>query len=367
MWVIWLATPNTKLVIAIVDKTVLTSEGQEHISLNWVLNHEKYTKTSEKPYKVSHDYFGFFPEDNEKFKLKGLERFSFSKLSQLSNDADLAYFTDTYGIYNNEWFQEGDDKERSGILYGGLSDKDIQLLKLMKEKGKLVITEFNTIGSPTAYENRTRFEKMFKVRWTGWTARYFDNLNPRENKEIPKWLIRNYKNSHKGRWPFKSSGIAFVNNKDQVVILENGTHLNNSMPHIETNEKFQNTYELPERIKYPFWFDIITPDKKVNSVVSSFKIDANNKGLEELKKFNIPSEFPAVTEHIDSDYNFFYFSGDFADNPVGMNSSYFSGIGYFKGLFYDERNTMERSSFFWNYYKPLLTTILQQYSEKGIN
>lgn len=174
MWVTWLITPNTKLVIAIVDKTVLTTKGQEHISLNWVLNHEKYRKTSKEPYEVSRDYFGFFPEENSEFKLKGLERFSYSKLRQLSNDADLAYFTDTYGIYNNEWFNKGDDKDRSGILYGGLSDKDIQLLELMKEKSKLIITEFNVIGSPTALENRTRFEEIFQLKWTGWTARYFD-------------------------------------------------------------------------------------------------------------------------------------------------------------------------------------------------
>ncbi|SDR93281.1 hypothetical protein [Gramella sp. MAR_2010_147] len=363
MWMIWLITPNTKLVIAIVDKTVLTTSGQEHISLNWVLNHEKYTKTSKKPYKVAHDYFGFFPKENEKFRLQGLERFSSSKLDQLSNDADMAYFTDTYGIYNNEWFQQGDDKERSGILYGGLSDEDIELLQLMKEKGKLIISEFNTIGSPTAYENRSRFEDMFQLKWTGWTARYFDNLNLKENKEIPNWLVRNYKNTHNGKWPFKKSGIAFVNNRDEVVILENETHLNVDVPYILTNPKFQEAYSLPESIKYPFWFDIVIPNKKTNTVVSSFKIDANSSGLKELEKFGIPSSFPAVTQHVENDYTFYYFSGDFADNQVKMTSSYFSGIGYFKGLFYDERNTMERSSFFWKYYRPLLTNILNNYSE----
>ncbi len=364
MWVLWLLTPNTKLVIAIVDKTVLNSKAQEHLSLNWILNHEKYTKTSEKPYKADRDYFGFFPDENENFELKGLERFSFSKLDQLSNDANIAYFTDTYGIYNNEWFQQGDDKERSGILYGGLSDKDIQLLELMKEKKKLVITEFNTIGSPTAYRNRARFEEMFQLKWTGWTARYFDNLNLKENKEIPKWLVRNYKNSHKGDWPYKNSGIAFVNNKDQVIILENETHLNEAVPHIITNPNFQNKYALPESIKYPFWFDIVVPNSKINTAVSTFKIDANENGLKELAVYGIPSNFPAVLQHLGEDYNFYYFSGDFADNPIGMLSSHFQGIGYFKGLFYDERNNMERTSFFWNYYKPLVSNILRQYSEK---
>ncbi|SDR66570.1 hypothetical protein [Christiangramia echinicola] len=363
MWLAWLVTPNTKLVIAIIDKTVLTKKGQEHISLNWVLNNKKYTKTSEDPYEVSHDYFGFFPKDDEEFKLKGLERFSYPKLNQLSEDADLVYFTDTYGIYNNEWFHDGDINERSGILYGGLSDKDLQLLRLMKEKKKLIITEFNTIGSPTARENRVKFEKLFQLRWTGWTARYFENLDIRSNDEIPAWLVRNYKNAHQGNWPFKRSGIAFVNDKDEVVIIEEGVHLNRAMPQIETKQEFQEEYGLPESIKYPFWFDIMIPDTKVNTIVSSFDIDLTSKGKEELKKYKIPASFPAVTRHLQDDYKFFYFSGDFADNPVSIESSYFKWIGFFKNFFYDQRNIMERGSFFWNYYKPLLTNILEDYDQ----
>lgn len=361
MWLAWLITPNTKMVLAIVDKTVLSKKGQEHISLNWILNHEKYTKTSDKAYEVSRDYFGFFPEDNEKFRLKGLESFSYSQLEQLSRDADLVYFTDTYGIYNNEWFQNGDLNERSGLLYGGLSDKDVYLLNQMKQKNKLIIAEFNTIGSPTSYRNRKKFEDMFRMKWTGWTARYFDNLNIRENKEIPAWLIRNYKNSHKGAWPFKKSGIAFVNNNDEVVILEQDTHLTRSMPHILTSESYQEKYSLPESIKYPFWFDVIVPAENINTAVSTFQIRANEEGLAQLKEAGIPSAFPAVLKHSGDDYDFFYFSGDFADNPVSLESSYFMGIGFFKGLFYDERNVMERGSFFWNYYKPLLTEILEDY------
>ena len=363
MWLAWLATPNTKLVVAIIDKTVLTKKGQEHISLNWVLNNKKYTKTSEEPYNVSHDYFGFFPKDDEKFKLKGLERFSYSKLNQLSDDSDMVYFTDTYGIYNNEWFHEGDISERSGILYGGLSDKDLQLLRLMKEKKKLIITEFNTIGSPTARGNRVKFEELFQLRWTGWTARYFENLDIRSNEEIPGWLVRNYKNAHKGNWPFKNSGIAFVNDKDEIVIIEEGVHLNRAMPQIKTKPDFQEEYGLPESIKYPFWFDIMIPNTDVNETISRFDIDLKIDGKEELKKHNIPTSFPAVTRHLQDDYKFFYFSGDFADNPVPLESSYFKWIGFFKNFFYDQRNIMERGSFFWNYYKPLLTNILEDYNQ----
>jgi hypothetical protein len=76
MWLLWFFTPKTKLVAAIIDKTVLTTAGQEHSSLYWILNQERYTKTSKKSYTIDRDYFGFFPLEDEKFKLKGLERFS---------------------------------------------------------------------------------------------------------------------------------------------------------------------------------------------------------------------------------------------------------------------------------------------------
>ena len=363
MWVVWVVTPKTKLVVAIVDKTVLTREGQEHISLNWVLNHERYTKTSKDAYDIGHDYFGFFPQPEEKYRIKGLERFSTNQLEQLSIDADLVYFTDTYGIYNNEWYQHRNENERSGMLYGGLSNKDIEILRLMKDKHKLIIAEFNTIGSPTLSENRTQFEHMFKLKWTGWTARYFNILDPEVNKEIPQWLIRNYKKSHNNKWPFKRSGIAFVNDNDQVTILEDGVHLTDPLPHIITNNYGQENLSLPEKIKYPFWFDVMVPDQKVNQIVSKFEISANEKGLKELKKYGIPSQFPAVTMHKDKDYTFYYFSGDFSDNAINITSSYFKGISFFQSLFYTDHDPLERTSFFWKFYRPMLTDILDDYNE----
>lgn len=364
MWLAWVFTPKTKFVAAIVDKTVLTKQGQEHISFNWILNYNRYTKTSKDPYEIDHDYFGFFPLENEEFKLKGLERFSSKQLKKLSEDANMAYFTDTYGIYNNEWFQKTNVNERSGMLYGGLSNKDVEFLKLMKKNKKLIITEFNTIGSPTQSRNRELFEELFALKWTGWTARYFDNLDLDVNKELPKWLINNYKKSHNNVWPFKKSGIAFVNDQDQVVILEEDRHLTDPMPHIESNEFAQEHYGLPKSIKYSFWFDVMQPDTKVNQVISTFKISANKDGIQEMVNNGIPVSFPAITMHKEDDYSFFYFSGDFSDNPIGITSSYFKGIGYFKSMFYNEDDEGERTSFFWKYYRPLINTILEDYIEK---
>src|SRR5437868_2098096 len=171
MWLAWWLTPKKKLTVAIIDKTVLDQRGQEHISLDWVLNQQRYTKNGSSLYKPIHDYFGFFPGRSDSFQIKGLERFSPGQLQRLAMDADLAYFSDTYGIYRNEWYKKTAVNERSGILYGGMSQQDIGLLKEMKSRHKLMIAEFNSIGSPTREEIRGQFEDLFGMHWTGWTAR----------------------------------------------------------------------------------------------------------------------------------------------------------------------------------------------------
>jgi len=333
MWLFWRLTPKRKLVVAIIDKTVLSSKGQEHVSLNWVLNQERFTKNKTELYRQEKDYYGS----------KGLERFSGDQLEQLSNDADAAYF-----------------------LYAGMTEKDLYFLKQMRDKHKLIIAEFDCLGSPTPDILRSDFEKSFGVRWTGWTGRYFDSFDTAVNKELPKWLVRNYQQQHDGQWPFKKSGIAFVRSDDKIVILENETHLKTEFPYIFFNGEEKALYGLPERIKYIYWFDIVDTDTRINHVLSKFEIAVNERGKRELSANGIPASFPAISGHINNDYRFFYFSGDFCDNPVRLVSSYFKGSGHFQWLMYNRRDPLERESFFWKVYRPLVTTVLNDYyNEKG--
>ena len=359
MWIAWFYTPKTKLVVAIIDKTVLTQDGQEHISLMWMLNNKQLTKTSSKSYQLSNDYFGFFPLEDEKFNLKGLERFTTQQIKQLSDDADMVYFTDTYGIYNNEWYSQKNQTERSGMVYGGMSNKDLDLLEQMKAKHKLIIAEFNSIGSPTALKNRLKFEKLFSLRWSGWVGRYFESFDTTRNKELPRWLINNYKRDNSNKWPFSKSGIAFVSDNDVVVILEDSTHLKNALPHILSNNYGSRELSLPKKIKYTFWFDVILPNKSINQIAANFVVSVNTNGKKVLNSKGIPSIFPAVLMHKNNDYRFLYFSGDFCDNPISMSTSYFKGIEFFKKLFYDESNPVERASFFWEFYNPMMSRILE--------
>jgi hypothetical protein len=364
LFLIWFAFPKRKMVLAIVDKTVLTSAGQEHVSLNWVLLQEKYAKANHRLYDRTQDYFGFFPGNKQNFELKGLERFSTPQLDKLSDDADVAYVTDAYGIYKNEWYEKGDEKERSGMLYGGLSDQDLEFLQYMKAKHKLVISEFNCLGSPTSPVIRLKFQDLFGIGWTGWIGRYFDSFDTTINKELPKWLVQNYKAQHRGAWPFKKSGIAFVHSDDRVVILEKKIDLVDEYPAIISKEEGQNVYRLPQKLDYTFWFDIIESDQNIIHSIADFNINATERGIKILEKSGIPSNFPAISLHNHDDYQFYYFSADFSDNPIELQTAYLKFVPYLKKFLYNKRDPLDRKAFFWEIYQPLVTTILNEHYQK---
>lgn len=360
MFLVWFFWPKTKLVIAIVDKTVLFKTGQEHASLTWVLRNNKYSKTSKDLYKVGRDYFGFFPNKNKKYDLKGLERATDEDLEKLSVHADMAYITDTYGIYSKEWYLAKNITERQRLLYGGLSPQDMLFLKKMKQKKKLIITEFNTFATPTSGTVARDFEHTFKIKWTGWVGKYFDSFDTVRNKELPKWLVENYKAQNNNQWPFKRSGIAFVHKSDKIVVLEYVNHLNGEVPFILTRKEERERYNIPKAMKYPFWFDIIQTSR-ANKIVSFYDLSVNDAGAKILAQNNIPSQFPAIIEHYRKDYKFYYFCGDFADNPISQGGSYFKGISMFRKLFYNDDIAAERVSFFWEFYRPMINTILDDY------
>jgi len=365
MYLAWLITPKKPIRVAIVDKTVLTTQGTEHESFNWVLKNQRFCRPNGKFYDIAKDYFGFFPGDTGHYELKGFEQMPGEEIDKIASRYDMIYITDAYGIYYNEWYKNREQLERSPLIYGGLSLQDIAVLKQMKDKKKLIITEFNTIASPTPSNVINAFETTFDLHWTGWVGRYFNVLDSTQNPELPHWLTRNYKKQHNNLWPFKKSGIVFVRQDDHIEVLELARHLNKAVPIIITDYASAQEYHVPTEMKYPYWFDIIAPGPS-NKIRASYHLDTNHDGDILLNAYHIPKVFPAVLEHYRGDYKFFYFCGDFADNPVSQGQSYFKGIGMFSGLFYDHGEKEERLSFFWNYYRPMMSTIINRYYEENV-
>jgi hypothetical protein len=368
MWIYWKYSAKRTIDIFILDKTVLNKKYQEHASLFWILNQSKYAKSDGKLYLPERDYYGFFPKGQGSFVISDIEHKTVNDLVNLAHKYDMVYYTDMYGIYSVEWHDEYfkdkpnalPDKvgERSKLIYGGLTHKELEFLKLMKQQKKLIINEFNIIASPTSSTIRKEFEKEFDIKWSGWVGRYFNVLDTSVNKELPLWLVRNYKQQNSNRWPFKKSGIAFVRDDDKVVILENKTHLENEVPCIYTSSNYVKYYNVAAEIEYPFWFDICTAGSS-HKIVSEYRIKVNSKGDSILKQWKIPTVFPATIQN-NQGYPYFYFAGDFADNPISIRTARFKHIAIFDFLFY-QTDINKRSNFFWFYYRPLVTQIINDY------
>lgn len=360
-FLIWLSRPVRPLDVFIMDKTVLFSSGDEHRSFNWMLTHHKFSKPNKDLYNIENDYWGFFPiERGHSYFVVDLESLSNEQVDSIADQKDMVFFTDMYGIYRNEWYLDTTLwKERSQLIYGGMTNKELRLLKRMKAQRKLILAEFNFYHQPTPYSIRKAAGDLLNIEWSGWVGRYFDPLDTLLNKELPLWVIEGYMEQHGGKWPFTKSGIVFVYENDQIEILENETHLNVEIPYIITGLYGRQEYKLPRKIHYPFWFDISLPLNDSNIIVSSFVIEPNAKGDSILKTYGIPHRFPAMMESTGPS-PYYYFGADFSDNPIINRSAYFAGTGLIDFLFYDQ-NLLKRTKFFFHYYRPMMKKILNSY------
>ncbi len=360
LWLSWVVAPSKKTNILIVDKTVLTDKGLEHNAFDWVLAHLKYDKKDGTRYKVDKDYRGFFPHQNGKYVISDLSTLTENQLDSLAGCTDLCYYTDTYGIYYNEWFQNRNLTEHSEKIYGGLDENDVLFLQKMKIAKKLILAEFNFFATPTPASIRVKAENLFGLRWSGWTGRFFDQLDTIKNPDLPGWVPRLYKSQHLGKWPFTKSGVVFIHSDETIVILEKETDLKEEVPVVKSFDYGIQKFSLPKEINYPYWFDITLSTDTTNKVISYYELKANLHGDSILQHFNIPKIFPAVFENLMGS-PFYYFCGDFTDSPIQKAFYQLTGIEYLKMFVLSESDNIDRSPFFWRFYLPMTSKILADY------
>jgi hypothetical protein len=355
-FLLWFFGPKKELNVFILDKTVPSKERKEHKSFHWVLNHNRYVKENQKRYRLKEDYYGFFPINAEK------EQFDFKSVSlrdveSISRSVDFAYFADTYGVYYNDWYQKTKSKVRSEQkVYGDLNQNDYLLLKELINKGKTIVTEFVLLNKTTSGLVREKTEDLLKFHWEGWLGRYFHSLDTLKNPDFPNWIVELYNNQNKQKWSFRNDGIVLIHKYGKIVVLDASKHLKEKGPTIHSNKKFAEKYHLPQTITYPYWFDIVKSNNP-NHVSASFHIPANSYGDSILAENNLSTDFPAIINHSDN-YSFYYFAGDFCQNPIYTTTSFFKGIRAIDFFFYSEENP-DRAEFFWKYYIPLMEGILE--------
>lgn len=360
---LWKLKESKPFNIMIIDKTVLNDYCVEHRSFSWILKYEKIVKPgSEKLYKIAKDYKGFFPKDYPEYDIQDLNAFSYRMLDSIADTLNMLYYTDAYGIYENEWKGASVDRFSKNI-YGGIAKEEIVLMRLMKEKKKLLIGEFNILASPTKNRYRKDAEAILGVKWTGWTARYFPELDTSKITDLPYWVPELYKRGSNKSWDYKGKGMLFVNEGGQLFVLQDSIDLNYKMPKIRTENFVRNKYGILEDVEYPFWFDIVQPVFG-NETICSYHLNTTPSGIEILDSFGLSNQYPAIIHS--EDELIYYFAGDFADNKIASRLSFFEGVTYLDRMIYSyEGEENYRSKFFWAFYRPMVTTILNRNIKKN--
>ncbi len=361
MYLMWLFSPKHELEIVIVNKSVTDHNNMELHSLNWLLNHERIVNDQQEFYRPDSDYYGFYPRLGGDFVVRDFNALDSLEIVSLVSNSDLLYLTDSYGVYTHDYQVRLDEPNR--LMYGGFRHSDLAVLKEFRAQNKLIISEFSLFEPPTWRSMRDSLQTILGVKWSGWTGRYFLSLDSTAHEDLPPWVISLYHKKYGEDWPFTDSGIVLVR-RDDIVILEYGTHLVEEAPVIETQAVNAELYGLPPSIQYPFWFDIVSSPERDNQIVSIYHLEVNDRGDSLLRTHNIPKMFPAVLKESTGEYPFYYFAGDFSDNPVIRSTAYFKGIQRFHKFFYNKNDVEDRQQFFWRFYRPLVSSILRNEAKR---
>lgn len=352
----WTFQPKKPMDIILVDKTVPTLERVKHKSFNWILTSDRFVKKENKAgYSYRKDYFGFYPQRPLRDKKWVRNDYRITDLIDLADKNDAVYFADTYGIFFNDWWGAFNKSRKSRKIYGGLNNNDFLLIKEMKDRNKLIVMEYNSFDYPTAQFESVRTQEKLGITFSGWTGRYFSTLDTTA-EDFPIWITSMYRKQYRQPWGFTKPGIVILKDKD-IIVLEEGVHLKNAMPHIITDSLYREKYGVPESVAFKEWFDIIDP--LANNIVSHFKIETTMLGDTLLYENNLTNMFPAVVQEPTIN-NIYYFSGDFASTNVPVWTARVLGGKKLSGILYSDKPDDTRR-FFWLYYKPLITGIFTDY------
>jgi hypothetical protein len=353
----WAFQEKKPVNVVILDKTVPTLDRLGHRSFVYIMTNDRFVKKGKGgSLSASKDYFGFVPLRPVREKQFRKRDFRLTELLDLAENNDALYYTDTYGVFFNDWYQGIKKARRSRKLYGGLNNNDYLLMSEMKKREKLVLVEYNTFDYPTADLERFKTEELLGIASKKWMGQFYQSLDTVSTQGVPDWMPALYRKQTQKPWTFSKPGVVLLN-ENNILVLEEGKHLTSPMPVITTASPFTEKYNLPQLVTFANSFDIIDPGK--NTVVSYFKLNTTPEGDTLLTENDLTSVFPAVVQDPEKGRTF-YFSGDFANNDVPFWTSRFMNMDKKASLLYSE-NENDGKRFFWLYYKPLITGIFSEY------
>lgn len=347
----WVLKRSKPIDILIVNKTVPAVSRNEVKALNWVLNYQKYVKTSRTHYDYELDYFGFFPNAPESDRL--IKSYKIEDFPELVSKYNALFFIDNSG-------QALKTKNYTGKFdwYGGFNQNDYLLLKEMMANHKLILAEYNFISDPTPDLVRYNTEQLIDIYHVGWEGKYFSNLSKEKMlKEIPGHWIDNYAELNGKVWDYTGKGIVLINKSlGRIIVLPSGKYSTGSYPTVVTDKQNSKKYKLPAKAAYAGWFNVVYPGN--NHVISNLDLNLNTEGISLLKDNGLESIFPIVI--VSPDTHFYYVAGDFSKTPVYYDFSRLSFVSVlFKGVLSQFKNNP--NMFFQTYYTNLLSSVIGNY------
>ena len=353
----WQFAPSPKWRTLVVDKTVPHTNYREHQALFWVLNHTKVAnKGGKRRWRPDKDYLGFYPE---KF-ITSDASFSSNLEPDHTTGIDLLFVVDTYGVYADDYNSPEEYRthlDYSKKIFGGLTEKEVEIIENFVQKGGSLVAEFNTLNHPTQGRERGRMEQLLGLHSTGWIGRYFADLS--NKNDVPFWAFRNWKAHHGEEWDFTGPGFIITHPDTRLLVLEEGEDVESRGLWIEITSPDDHLMKaIASRIFYPYWFDIVSPDKGAE-VLAEYRFRLTPGGEQKIGEFSIPETFPAVLRASKSPLRI-YFAGDFSDNPINPGPYFFYGWPQIRRILCSQRENKAQDKFFWSFYVPLLKNLFKQ-------
>jgi len=355
---LWYLLPKAKWRVQVISMTVPFKNYREHDAVHWILNNKKVPPPTNESdtWRLSKDYIGYYPAESDFNQGK----FSYRRVSEadLAN-TDMVYITDTYGVYVDD-YREPEELEMghmdySKLIFGGMNESEALLLEDFVRRGKVLIGEFNTFGSPTPLAARRRMECLFGVTWTEWSGRFFPELS--DKTDVPAWAFRHWKWHYGEEWQHKGPGWLMTHQDTRLFVMKEGPDAYPMALRIkdlaEEDPLFKGVYS---DVPFYYWFDVVEAhDEK--TVIAKHYFHLKEPGIKLMKKFGLPLVFPFVIRP-SKDPLRLYMAGDVTDAKAHRGPYYVLGLSWYKKVGRFAEHYRDQSAFFWQFFVPFMENII---------